>query len=309
MDDAKPRLSELKAVALVHEAILLKARDRWPDAYRELRQDFGPQFVVKDENYAAYDLALAGAALDMETFGDLFDEAQAKRLEAWCYSVMSNTRMGSYSVPELKAYRAVYQEGLQSEDGPVDAVCAVASRLLEEWLGEEVDQFEIAFPPILGVQADPVFNPHLIAQITGYACGLTGEWRALSQQYRLEAEDLPLDLNWEAAGFFEPGRGPPLTANKKSMWSRMGLAATPEGPFRVLAKGPWDGVRVCWVTLSSRVATQYADDNGDAYGLCVFKNGEPTVHLAARAVWALEQWEGLDWALAPKVKPGIHLAR
>lgn len=307
--NGKPSLSEMKAAGLVEMAVLSKAQACWADVYGRLRAEFGPRFIVQNDIYAPFDLGLAGLALDLETLDGLFAAEQVVRIEAWSYRLLVNPQMGDYSVDEVKAYRAVYQDGLKTPDGPVDAVCAVAYRLLLKWLGEGVERFMIEFPPILGVVADPVVNPMLVSQITGHVCGLTGEWRAISQQYELELEHLPLDLDWEAAGFFEQGCGPPIPPTRKTLLARLGFAAAPEGAYLVRVKGPWDGVREAIVHLGAADATRYSDPGGVAYGICVYERGSPKIYLARKAVWDADMWSAGFAAQASKVEPGVRRVR
>lgn len=304
--NGKPKLSEMKAAALANKAVMYQARDVWDTVYGELRSKYGHRFFIQDQAMARYDLALAAVALELEAVGNLFAADQAARIVAWTEHALISPQIEDYGVEEVRAYRAVFQRELQLSDGPMEAVCGVAFRLLVQWLGEDVRRFEIEIPPVLGIFADPIINPSLVSEITGYVCGLTGEWRAISDHYELEPEDLPFNQDWDAYGFYQPGYCPRPPPPRKSLMARLSLAAAPAGAYLVSIKGPWVGVRENVVYLTAELATRYVDAHGYAHALCHFKQGQAQVYLAPKALWKAESWADVDWAEAHAASLGLQ---
>ena len=55
--------------------------------------------------------------------------------------------------------------------------------------------------------------------------------------------------------------------------------------YKVLFKGPWDGIKEADWPISEAVANNFVDEKGYIYGFCVYEKGKPTYGLIVKQFW------------------------
>lgn len=155
----------------------------WPEIHRTLREEYGPDFRVRDDRLSGFDLALAVIALDSQAIGNLFPPELAERLTAWTRHLLNSPEWGEYTLREFDAYMEAFREGLEAPN-PRDSIGNVAARLVQRWLGPNVKHFEQVIK----------------GQRTGFLGVLTpssGRWSQLAKEFEVVEGDLPPDYRDE----------------------------------------------------------------------------------------------------------------
>ncbi|MCG7852415.1 MAG: hypothetical protein MIO92_07820, partial [Methanosarcinaceae archaeon] len=55
--------------------------------------------------------------------------------------------------------------------------------------------------------------------------------------------------------------------------------------YKVLFKGPWDGIKEADWPISEAIAKNFVDEKGYIYGFCVYEKGKPTYGLIVKQFW------------------------
>jgi hypothetical protein len=55
--------------------------------------------------------------------------------------------------------------------------------------------------------------------------------------------------------------------------------------YKVLIKGPWNGVKEDYWELSQDVVDRFGDEESTIHVLCVYEKGEPTYNYVAKQMW------------------------
>lgn len=270
--------------------------------YKRFHDAVGDKFLVENERIAAFDLALAATALNLQAVRNLFSAEQASRIEGWVEKLIDSKEWGEYAIGEVKAYGEIFQRDVANIKMGADPFTSIPARLLQRWLGNGVRDFEIKTESKNTGGTSPI----MLAIAVDALMPFVGTWKAIKDQYELAKEDLPSVTDWEAEGFYDLGKYPDewkpdgtviyrdefgklsetWLQPKKMMQLLTKYKAKKVGTtVRVLVKGPWDGIKEARMQLTDQTIGAYADERGIAYALCVFTNGNAGCHLMKKRMW------------------------
>lgn len=179
----KKAITEREAAAALVQQVLLSAQEGWPTIYRGLREHHGSGFVVDDERFATFDLALALAAMELTAAANLYDLHTAERVQGWVIYHLNTPEHGAYCRQEIESY--VEADKTSPPDNPIGPL---ATRLLQRWLGPRIVDFAIT----VGGRRTEYVQVLLMTEIKSYlAACLTGFWVRLRERYKLLPSNLP----------------------------------------------------------------------------------------------------------------------
>lgn len=189
----KKRIAEDAAVLLVTMRAMERAQSEWPRIRKTLRRDFNEVFGSWDDRLAAYDLALAAIAWDMQSLENLFDSDQASRLRQRTCNVMRQDQNGEYVLAEIEDYRAAFARALGSSE-PQDSIFAIPARLLWRWLGPDYERLttEVGLHRLL-----------LLPFVTEVVLHVAGAWKILRDECELTPANFPLDYQFGSSSTSE----------------------------------------------------------------------------------------------------------
>ncbi|MEK7601026.1 MAG: hypothetical protein AAB480_00650 [Patescibacteria group bacterium] len=58
--------------------------------------------------------------------------------------------------------------------------------------------------------------------------------------------------------------------------------------YKVLIKGPWEGVKEDWWEIEEETLKKFGDENDTVHAMCVYEKGEPKYNFVAKKMW--EKW-------------------
>ena len=177
----KKNLTEQEAACYCVAYIIKEVQNAWPTIREDLKDYLGQKFVVQDEEKAAFDLALAAIALDLQAVGNLFPKDRAERIEKWVLKCIDTEDWGEYAVDEVKKYGEQFQEGIQNVDTGGDPLSAIAGRLLHRWLGKDIQNFDVE---IAGKKTG-IIDPLLLTTVSGMLVGFAGTWKGLKDNFKI----------------------------------------------------------------------------------------------------------------------------
>jgi hypothetical protein len=70
--------------------------------------------------------------------------------------------------------------------------------------------------------------------------------------------------------------------------------------YRVLIKGPWEGIKEADSTLFADDVSGSVDEDGNLYAMCHYENGEPKYHTVSKRMW-----EKMDEVEAIMINPNL----
>jgi hypothetical protein len=207
MSHSKKKLTEQEAAAQFVLYIIKETQTAWPTIYKHLKDWFKEKFIVEDETVAAFDLALAAIAQDLQAVKNLFPKEQAKRIEKWVYRCIDTEDWGEYAIKEVKKYGEKFQEGIQNINTGRDPVSAIPAHLVQRWLGKNIYNFDVE----MSGKKIGIISPVLLMMITGTLTSFLGFWKRVDENFKLIEGDIPLDENLTGLRNYvpEPEEGKP----------------------------------------------------------------------------------------------------
>jgi hypothetical protein len=315
----KKKLTEQEAALQFIGYIMNEASTAWPTIYEELKDTFQDQFVLEQEKLANLDLSLAAIALDLQAIKNLFPNIQAERIEKWVYECPNTEDWGEYAVEEVKKYGKDFQEHTPNMYVGTNPLSAVSARLLHQWLGENIHNFEIDMGDFGNGEKTGIvsISPQLQMMVDSLLSGFIGTWKRIKHNFKLIEGDLPLESDIQAICVrdglrdYEPesesnvgttnctdeikpdGTIEYYDANGtiKEMWfspeqlNELYKKDLVRKSYKVLFKGPWDGIKEADWPLSEEVANNFVDEKGYIYGFCAYEKGKPTYGLIVKQFW------------------------
>ncbi|HPP65024.1 MAG: hypothetical protein PHO28_02430 [Candidatus Pacebacteria bacterium] len=134
----KKQLTEQEAAGHFILYIIREMQDAWPTIQKNLKDSFKEKFVIEDEKMAAFDLALAAIAQDLQALKNLFQKDQAERIEKLVLKCIDAEDWGEYAVNEVRKYSETFQKEIQNISIGGDLLHAIPARLLQRWLGKNI---------------------------------------------------------------------------------------------------------------------------------------------------------------------------
>lgn len=186
----KEKLTEQEAASQFVLCIIKEVQDAWPTIYRHLKDSFKEKFVIEDEKMAMFDLALAAIAQDLQAVKNLFSKDQAERIEKWVLKCIDTEDWGEYAVDEVKKYGEKFQKDIQNINAGGDPLSAIPARLLQRWLGKNIQNFDVE----INGKKTGIINPLLLTMVTNTFIAFTGEWKRLKDNFEIVEGNLPFDF-------------------------------------------------------------------------------------------------------------------
>ena len=306
--DVKKTITEQEAASLFILYLTKEAQDGWPTIKRSLEDSFKERFIVKEEDMvASYDLALAAIAQDLQALKNLFPEDQAERIEKWVYKCLGNLEdWGEYSVDEVKKYSNAFQKCLNNIQRYGNPINTIPVLLLYKWLGKNIDNIEVE----INGRKTGYFDPLIVAMVTNILVKFAGIWKKviITDDVELVEGDIPFDENSSGLKDYvseleeNKSDGTVLyydeNGNLKEKWlppdqieelSKQGSTKT---FYKVLIKGPWDGIKEAWWELSDDAKKKFVDGNDRAYAMAYYKKGELNYLFIVKRLWEKEEQLG-----------------
>lgn len=316
----KKKLSEQEAALHFIGSIMIEAPSAWKAIYEDLKNTFPDQFILEREKRANFDLSLAAIALDLQAVRNLFPVIQTERIEKWVYECCNTGDWGEYAVAEVREYGKVFQEHTPNMYVGTFPVSAVSARLLRRWLGENIHNFEIDMGDFGngGKTGIVSLDVQLQMMVDSLLMGFIGRWKGIKDNFKLIEGDLPLKTDIQAFCVrdglrdYEPepesdvetmnngtdemkpdGTIEYYDANGsiKEMWlspeqmDELFKKDLARKSYKVLFKGPWDGIKEADWPVSEEVANNFADELGYIYGFCAYEKGKPAYGLIVKQFW------------------------
>lgn len=320
MTTTKKKLTEQEAASLFILYLTKEAQDAWPTIKKNLEDAFSERFIVTEEDMvASYDLALAAMSQDLQALKNLFPEDQARRLEKWVLKLLGELDdWGKYADSEVNKYSNAFQKCLDNIELYGNPINVIPILLLHKWLGSNIDNIEVKKDG----KKTGYFNPMIVGMVTGILVReFAGTWKKviITNDVELVEGDIPLDEDLSGLKDYElePEENKPdgtvryydENGNLKEKWFppeqikkllKMGGA---KRVYKVLVKGPWNGIKEIWWELSDSVKEKFVDENDHAYAIAYYKKGELEYNFVAKRLWVKqEQLEEImmDKNLSPK---------
>lgn len=280
----KKKITEQEAASSFALHIVKETQDEWPAIYKKLKDSFKEKFIIEDEKRAALDLALAVIALDLQAVKNLFPKDQAERIEKWVFKSIDVTDWGEYAVTEVKKYGEEFQKDILNINGGDslngDPLSAISAHLLRRWLGKNIQNFNVT----------GFVNPLLLLIITTHLAFLSGNWKRIKHNFKIVAGDIPLVENQRGLKDYQPMHKSDGTIQHYD--EKMNETLNKGGSkkvYKVLIKGPWDGIKEADSTLFADDISVHVDDKGIAYAFCAYEEGVPKYYTIKKELW--ERWE------------------
>ncbi len=285
----KKKITEQEAAAHSVRYILTETQSSWEQIHKTFVDTFKEKFIVIDNQMASFDLTLAAIAQDLETLKNLFSSDRAIRIEKWILKCIDTEDWGEYAIQEVNEYRKIFQHSVENIENGDNPINAIPSRLLSKWLGQGLQNFEIE---ISGIKTGTI-SPVLLLMTASVLIGFSGNWKKTKENYKIIVGDLPLDYkNSPFHDLVEDETKPDGTikyydnnGNLKEKWlppeqlEKILKHPGTKKVYKVLIKGPWEGIKVDMWELDENTVNNFVDTNGLAYAICAYEKGEPKIHI------------------------------
>ncbi len=293
----KKKLTEQEAASHFVLYITKEAQGAWPAIYKSLQGSFKDKFVVEDETMAAFDLALAAIAQDLQAVNNLFPKDQAERIEKWVLKCIDTEDWGEYAIGEVKKYGEKFQKDVQNINAGGDPLSAIPAHLLQRWLGKNIQNFDVE----MNGKKTGIISPVLLVMVSSMLTAFLGTWKKLKDDFNLIEGDIPFDEKPSGLKDYvpEPDEKKPdgtiqyydENGNLKEKWlppeqiSELLKKGGAKRLYKVLVKGPWDGVKETLWELSDDTVEKFVDEKGYAYAICAYEKGESKYALTKKKMW------------------------
>jgi len=293
----KKKLTEQEAASHFVLYITKEAQGAWPAIYKSLQDSFKDKFVVEDEIMAAFDLALAAIAQDLQAVKNLFPKDQAERIEKWVLKCIDTEDWGEYAVSEVKKYGEKFQKDIQNINTGGDPLSAIPARLLQRWLGKNIQNFDVE----MNGKKTGIISPVLLMMVSSMLAAFLGTWKKLKDDFNLIEGDTPFDEKPSGLKDYvpEPDEKKPdgtiqyydENGNLKEKWlppeqiNELLKKGGSKRLYKVLIKGPWDGIKETLWELPDDTVEKFVDEKGYAYAMCAYEKGEPKYTLTKKKMW------------------------
>ena len=139
---------------------------------------------------AAFDLALAAIAQDLQTVKNLFPQEQAERIEKCVLKDIDIEGLGEYAIDEVKKYGERIQTDIQNISAGSDPISAIPARLLQRWLGKNIQNFVL---DEISDEKTGVINPIILSMIIEVFFAFLGYWKKLKDNFNIVEGNIPFN--------------------------------------------------------------------------------------------------------------------
>lgn len=315
----KKKLTEQEAATQFVMYIVKEAQAAWPTIYKNLKDTFKEKFIVEDETMAAFDLALAAIAQDLQAVKNLFPKDQGERIEKWVLKCIDTEGWGEYAIDEVKKYGEKFQKAIEDINAGGDPLSAIPARLLHRWLGKNIKNFDVE----INGKKTGIIDPILLMMVSGTLAAFPGIWKRLKDNFKIVEGEIPFDFDETPSGLKdyqpEPDEKKPdgtiqyydEHGNLKEKWlppeqiNELLKKGGAKRLYKVLIKGPWDGIKESWWELSDDIIEKFVDEKDYAYAIAYYEKGELKYYFITKRLWEeLEQMGKImmDQNLSPEQK-------
>jgi len=293
----KKKLTEQEAASHFVLCIIKEARDTWPAFHKQLKESFKEKFVVEDEKMAAFDLALAAIAEDLQAVKNLFPKDQGERIKKWVLKCIDTGDFGKYAIDEVEKYIEKFQEAVEDIKVGGDPLSAIPARLLHRWLGRNIKNFDVE----INGKKTGIIDPFLLMMISSMITTFIGTWKSLKDKFNFIEGGMPFDENLSGLKDCQPEQNekkPDGTiqyrdenGELKEKWlppeqvERLLSRSGAKRIYKVLIKGPWEGIKEADSTLFADDISESVDKDGNLYAMCHYENGELKYHIVPKKAW------------------------
>ncbi len=172
----KLTFTEKEAAGHFVRYITEKVQNEWHGIKNSLI-NFEKGFVFENEHMAAFDLALAAIAQELQALRNLYPQDQADRIEKWVLTFIDAGEIGEYAVNEVKKYGENFQKEIQNIETGGDPLSAIPGRLLQRWLGGNIHNFK--------VKGTGIVNPVLLMMVQAILNDFVGIWKATKDNFKI----------------------------------------------------------------------------------------------------------------------------
>lgn len=181
MDFFKKKITEQEASSQFVLYLVKEAQSNWPVIHQKMKDNFGDKFIVENDHMAAFDLALAAIAQELQAVKNLYPKEQAERIEKWVLDCINTEDWGEYAVSEVTKYAEKFQNDVQNINNGGDPLSAIPARLLHRWLGSNIQNFEMETQG----QKTGFLSPVLLMTVSGVLTAFLGTWKRIKDEYKL----------------------------------------------------------------------------------------------------------------------------
>lgn len=301
----KKKLTEQEAASLFVLYLTKEAQDAWPTIKKSLEDAFKERFTLtEDDMMASYDLALAVIAQDLQALKNLFSKDQAERIEKWVLKCLDTKDWGEYAIPEVKKYTDAFQKCLNNIEQYGNPINVIPILLLYKWLGKNIDNLEVK----INGKKTGFFDPIIVGMVTDILIRqFSGTWKKviITGNVELVEGDIPFDEDLSGLNDYIPDseeNKPDGTiryyderGNLKEKWlppEQIEEMLNKDGAkrvYKVLIKGPWDGIKEAWWELSDDVKEKFVDEKDYAYAIAHYEEGELKYHFIKKRLWEKQE--------------------
>ncbi len=196
MSFQKAKITEELAAGKFMAKIVELACESWPSIHQGMKNIFKERFVIKDETQAVFDLTLASIALDLQAVRNLSQASQGERIRSWILRCLNTGEYGDYAISEIREYDKIFQLGIESIGQSEDPICAISARLLNRWLGSDLQKFEV----VVGYKKTGAIDPVLIMTTVSVLMKCVGIWKAIWDAFEVSGSDLPHNFSTDHDG-------------------------------------------------------------------------------------------------------------
>ena len=270
---------------------------------------------------APFDLTLASIAENLQAVRNVFPKEQAERIEKWILKCVDTEDFGKYALSEIKKYDEMFQKSLNETNNktsvfnhtnPLDIISVC---LLNKWLGKELRNFETE----IGGKKTGVISPVLVSMTSHILINFVINWKKIKEDFDLVVDDIPLDEDLSGLKDYVPEvdeQKPDGTiryydenGNLKEKWlppeqiKELLKIGSAKRLYKVLIKGPWNGIKEAWWELSEEIKIKFIDEKDYAYAIAHYEKGKLKYHFISKRLWEKqEQLEKIfmDQSLSPE---------
>jgi hypothetical protein len=219
---------------------------------------------------------------------------------------------GEYAVGEVKKYGEKFQKDIQNINAGGDPLSAIPARLLQRWLGKNIQNFDVE----MNGKKTGIISPILLMMVSSMLAAFLGTWKKLKDDFNLIEGDIPFDEKPSGLKDYipEPDEKKPdgtiqyydENGNLKERWlppaqiNELLKKGGAKRLYKVLVKGPWDGVKETLWELPDDTVENFVDEKGYAYAICAYEKGEPKYNLTKKRMW-----ERMDEVEAIMMNPNL----
>lgn len=303
----KKQLTEQMVAAEFNLYIMGETQKNWKEIYNTYKKTYGDKFTVTDEIMAPYDLALASIAENIQVVNNVFPKEQAERIKKWILKLVDTEDYGEYSLGEIKKYEDMFIKSVDDnarQSGSfngINPLAIITTCLLNQWLGDSFRDFDV----VVNGKKTGVVDPILMDLTNHILMTYIYDWKKIKENFDLVEGDIPFDENPTGLKDYTPEqkeKKPDGTiqyydenGNLKEKWfppdqlKELLEKGNAKKAYKILIKGPWEGIKEDWWELTDDVIKKFVDENDFAYAIAHYEKGELKYTFISKILWEKQE--------------------